>query len=186
MEKSKGFTLIELIIVMAILGILAGVIGNSFISSQRRARDAQRKSDLRNIASALELFNDDYNRYPPSNSGRISACPYQTNATTGVVSLTPCDWGVGEFQGTVQNSSGPDTVKTLYMKKLAADPGGGQSYYYKVDPTFQKFQLYAHLENTEDKNCINGNCNYTPSGITCGGGAKCNFSITSTNTTPTE
>ena len=49
-----GFTLIELLVVITIIGILAGIGLNSFQSSQKKSRDATRKSDLRQISHALE------------------------------------------------------------------------------------------------------------------------------------
>lgn len=175
----KGFTLIELLIVIAIIGILAGVVASTFVNSQRRGRDAQRKSDLKNIASALELFYNDYNKYPPSNNGKISACWYQINQN-GSISTAICDWGTGEFK--VMASNGLDyTEKAIYMKKVPADPSSTY-YYYRISGgnSPQKYQLYARLENTEDKNIIQG------LDVLCGTGLTCNYAVTSTNTTPAE
>ena len=62
--NKKGFTLVELLVVMAILGVLVTVTIGSFRSSQARGRDAQRKSDLKQVASALELYYSDYGKYP--------------------------------------------------------------------------------------------------------------------------
>jgi prepilin-type N-terminal cleavage/methylation domain-containing protein len=149
----KGFTLIELLVVIAILGILASVALISFRSAQARSRDAERKSDLKQISSSLELYYSDYEIYPDS-----------------------LPWGAELTDG-----------KTIYMKVVPNDPSGGLEYFYRVDSTKQKYQLYARLENTEDINCISGDCNNPPIpvGVSCGG-QICNFSITSTNTTPTE
>lgn len=54
-----GFTLIELLIVISILGVLATLGFQSFTASQKKARDAQRKSDLNQIQKALELYKMD-------------------------------------------------------------------------------------------------------------------------------
>jgi len=62
---NKGFTLVELLVVMAILGVLVTLIGTAFRTAQARGRDVQRKSDLKQIANALELFFNDYGFYPP-------------------------------------------------------------------------------------------------------------------------
>ncbi|MBI3443672.1 type II secretion system protein [Candidatus Woesebacteria bacterium] len=65
MRKIKGFTIIELLIVMAILGALSVVVVVSFKSSQARARDAQRKSDIKEYASSLEKYaNLNSDKYP--------------------------------------------------------------------------------------------------------------------------
>jgi type II secretion system protein G len=71
---SKAFTLIELLIVIAILGIVTTVVAVSFTNSQKQARDLQRKSDLKQIRTALELYYNDNGFYPPS------ACGYDCNA----------------------------------------------------------------------------------------------------------
>ena len=54
-----GFTLIELLIVLSIMGVLATLGFQSFTASQKKARDAQRKSDLNQIQEALELYKMD-------------------------------------------------------------------------------------------------------------------------------
>lgn len=60
----KGFTLIELLVVVSIIGILATLVTANLNSARSRARDAQRKSDARNIQTALRLYYNDNGRYP--------------------------------------------------------------------------------------------------------------------------
>ena len=131
---------------MAIIGILATVGLGSFRTAQIRGRDTERKSDLKQISNALELYFSDYGKYL----------------------LTDLPWDT-EFK---------DIKNTTYMKIVPIDPGGG-TYVYHVSSTGNKYQLFAHLENTEDKNI---NTEITVSCIS----AICNFSITSPNSTPTE
>lgn len=59
-----GFTLIELLIVIAIIAILIAIGAVSYTTAQRRARDAQRLSDVQKIATALEEFFADNHEYP--------------------------------------------------------------------------------------------------------------------------
>lgn len=62
----KGFSLIELLVVIGIIAILTGLVAFNFNSARMRARDVQRKSDLRELRSALELYKNDNNQQYPS------------------------------------------------------------------------------------------------------------------------
>ncbi len=66
-KKSKGFTLIELLVVIAIIGILAAVGLSAYTAARKKARDAQRKADLREIQVALEMYYADNGFYPKVN-----------------------------------------------------------------------------------------------------------------------
>lgn len=63
-NKNKGFTLIELLVVIAIIGLLASVVLLALNSARAKSRDAKRLADIRQIASALELYFNDQNGYP--------------------------------------------------------------------------------------------------------------------------
>lgn len=65
----RGFTFVELMIVVALVGILASAIYANFNSGGAQARDAQRMADLRNIQSALELYKNKWGRYPEGCNG---------------------------------------------------------------------------------------------------------------------
>lgn len=174
-SKSTGFTLIELLIVISILGILASIALVAFTSAQIRGRDAQRKSNLSEISHALEIFYADYGKYPPTDaggtSGQIYSCPFDSVKLTG----SACTWGTGQFRDV--DASG--NTKTSYMTTLPVDPISTYSYRYRVDSTGQKYQLFAHIENTQDPSLIT--ITYT-----CGGSNACNFGISSPNTSPTD
>lgn len=67
--RRKGFTLIELLIVITIIGILAVALVPRITQGPARARDVQRKADMQNIASALELYYSDKGTYPSVATG---------------------------------------------------------------------------------------------------------------------
>ena len=61
-----AFTLIELLIVVAIIGILAAIAVPNFLNAQVRAKIATTQSDQRSLATALESYRLDHNMYPPT------------------------------------------------------------------------------------------------------------------------
>lgn len=121
---SKGFTLVELLIVIAIIGVLSALLMANFIGVRQRARDAQRKADLRQIQSALELYRSDNGSYPIGNYAALSNC-------TGKLGNPACT--------------------TTYMQKLPADPLGGTATYYYNSAAGTTYTIRACLENSADK-----------------------------------
>lgn len=89
--RNRGFTLIELLIVIAIIGVLSALLMANFIGIRQRARDAQRKADLRQIQSALELYRSDNSSYP-TNAQYPNACgsPLSGGGSTYMEKI-PCD-----------------------------------------------------------------------------------------------
>lgn len=64
MKKRKAFTLIELLIVVAIIGILAAIAVPNFLNAQIRAKIARVRSELRSVADACEIYRNDNSKYP--------------------------------------------------------------------------------------------------------------------------
>ena len=63
---NKGFTLIELMVVIAIIGVLSAVILPSLNEARMKSRDTRRISEIKQISTALELYYLDNNVYPPT------------------------------------------------------------------------------------------------------------------------
>jgi len=155
-----GFTIIELLIVMGILAVLSTFFISGYTGTQRRARDAERKSDLKQIANSLELYFNDHHRYTAASGITIAGCP-----STGP---TSCAWGSGPFtDGT-----------TVYFKIVPSDPSNGFTYVYRTDANGTNFRLYARLENSDDPDIITG---LSENACHASG---CNFAITSGNVNP--
>lgn len=60
----RGFTLVELLVVITIIGILSSIGLSTFTSSQMKSRDARRKTQLKQLSDAFEAYYNDYGRYP--------------------------------------------------------------------------------------------------------------------------
>jgi len=81
----RAFTLIELLIVVAIIAILAAIALPNFLCAQVRAKASRVRADLRTIATALESYANDWNDYP-LNDGVYNVIPLEL--TTPVAYLT--------------------------------------------------------------------------------------------------
>ena len=65
-REAKAITLIELLIVVAIIALLAAIAIPNFLAAQIRAKVARATADLRTMATAIEAYAVDQNRYPPA------------------------------------------------------------------------------------------------------------------------
>lgn len=126
-RKFCGFTLIELLVVISIIGVLAGFLLANFIGVRQRARDTQRKSDLRAIQSALEFYRSDKGAYPLT--GAFPSCTTTPPAFT--------------------NGANPPVI---YMQKIPCDPlpGNVTGNLYKYTSDGATYMLIACLENGGD------------------------------------
>ncbi|MEM0927264.1 MAG: prepilin-type N-terminal cleavage/methylation domain-containing protein [Planctomycetota bacterium] len=70
--RSSAFTLIELLIVVAIIAILAAIAVPNFLEAQTRSKVSRARADLRSIATAIESYAVDNNRYPTMLSAGFS------------------------------------------------------------------------------------------------------------------
>lgn len=73
LRRASGFTLIELIVVIAIIGILAAVAMPNMQNAPKRAREAVLKEDLYQIRSSIDQYLGDQGEYPESLQGLVDA-----------------------------------------------------------------------------------------------------------------
>ena len=138
----RGFSLIELLVVIVIIGILSSFLLANFVGARQKGRDTVRKSDLRQMQSALEFYRADKGGYPDSSSV-FSTCG-------------------GEFKDT-------SSTYVVYLKKIPCDPSTQQSYTYMpiAGTPITEYTLVACLENGNDAqaegqgSCLTGFYQYT-------------------------
>lgn len=148
----KGFTLIELLVVISIIGILASFLTANFVGVRQRARDAQRKSDIRQIQAALELYRSDNSTYP------IRQATYRINDSTSC-----------------PTSQAFTNSGVTYMSKVPCDPldsatYNSGNYYYYSDSTGTTYTLATCLENANDSDANSTTSAPSPSGGSCSSG----------------
>ena len=67
--NDKGMTLIEIMIVLAIIGGVMAMLGQKVMSNFQKAKTRQARAQLAEIGKALDLYNSDCNDYPPTDAG---------------------------------------------------------------------------------------------------------------------
>ena len=132
-KNNKGFSLIELLVVIGIIAVLAGLTTFNFNSARMRARDVQRKNDLRTVQKALELYKSDNNQKLPT--------------------LDPVNWD------TLMSKLVPNTG-TKYLDKKLSDPkySSDSTWTYTYTGSTLTYTLTACLENTADNEATTTLC----------------------------
>lgn len=102
----QGFTLVELLVVITIIGILATVVLVSLNSARAKARDAKRLGDVRQIALALEFCYNDIGKYLPASTFPKAGSP-MTCSGTNYITAMPEDPSGEDYIYAVDNDSNP-------------------------------------------------------------------------------
>lgn len=143
---NRGFTLIEILIVVAIIAVLASALLVGLGPVQRQGRDARRISDLRQVQNALELYYAKCGYYPGT-AQPSSPCQARSNISS---------WS--QLTGALVGSS-------IGVNQIPDDPTNGQDYVYGSDGI--SYVLGAKLEdqnNSAFQNGASGNI----FGVNCG------------------
>lgn len=143
-NKQKGFTLIELIIVIAIIGILSSVILIGVNSAKEKARDARRKMEINQIEKALVFYAEQFGQFPNEDTcdSSIGTC---TNECPCVPNQT--NWPPNSGIANGLSTDG-------FMKIMPKDPINNSTYYYWYEPC-------CNQDCGNGNQCIGKCCEYT-------------------------
>ena len=132
-KRSRGFTLIEVMVVVVILGILAAIVVPKIMSRPEQARMVKVKQDILAIQSALDLYKLDNGIYPTTDQG-LEALVKKPSSTP-----VPQNW----------KSDG-------YLQQLPNDPWG-EPYQYTNEN--EKLKIYSYGPKGKEGNSEIGNWN---------------------------
>ncbi len=129
-KSEKGFTLIELIVVIVILGLLAAVVGPKIAGKLQQSKDKIAKIQITQLEGALQYYSFEVGRYPTTAEG---------------------------LDALVHNPGNTEAWKGPYLEKeLPKDPWG-KPYQYRSPGLHGEFDLFSvgadGIEGTEDDIC---------------------------------
>lgn len=88
LQRDQGLTLLELLVVIAVLGVLAAIVFQQFNIYRSRSVDTQMRADLKSAAMAMESYFADFQSYPTSVSGIGTTGFRQTVGVTLTINVT--------------------------------------------------------------------------------------------------
>ncbi len=122
-RNRTGFTLIELMIVVVILGLLATMVMPKVLSKPEQARRTKAKVDIRSIQSALGLFKTDTGRFPSTSEG---------------------------LQALVTNPGIDRYDRDGYLERVPTDPWGSRYVYISPGVHSKDYDIESYGKDGED------------------------------------
>ncbi len=126
-KNNKGFSLTELMIAISIVGSVTTIASAQLDDVLPMARDAQRKANIHQVQTALNLYYNDHEEYPVS------------------ASLEPTSEGWQSIKNVLES---PDNI---YIPEMPVDPLNTDQYVFKYSSDGQKFKITYETEDPSDQ-----------------------------------
>lgn len=158
-KLNNAFTLIEMLVVISLIGVLAGLAVVSYGAAQKQARDTTRKSDMKQYQTALEMYANLSNGLFPAVSGG-----------TAITATTACGYLNSRLEPDISCSQDPkiSADPTYYDYRYIASSGTAGS------ASSSNYVIWAKIENSSTtkywvvcSNGKNGESSSIPSSATC-------------------
>ena len=156
--KNRGFTIVELLIVIVVISILAAITSVAYVETQQEARDARRKSDLTIIENAMKAYKMENGDFVTTSSGCGSGGNgngWYNSAYSGFLSIDECLVNSGALATSVVDPSGTTGCAS------SSEPCRAYMKYSCGEVTY----LMASLES--EPSMMDG-----PTNVACGSGAN--------------
>ncbi len=140
-RNDSGFTIVELLIVIIVIGILAALVLVTFSGVQQKARNTERTTDIKAVASHLEVYNAQFGYYP--SGPNLNDAAFISGQLKGLDPASTCD---------------PDdaNVKTPPCAFVGTATNNPYKYGYTASP--------ANCDNGGNGNCTSFVLSYFPEG----------------------
>lgn len=172
-KNKSGFTLIELLVVIAIIGLLSSIVLTSLNGARVKARDTKRAADIKQLATAIQLYYDDNGIYP-SNAGCKNGWCCLGHGDAGT-----CWHSTDIYHGrtALDNSLSPKYISTLSDDPLNKVSYYGDSYMYGVYSdaigVYSALHWAVESSNPTSQTCAGGAVGSWPAGMGIGSDYWC-------------
>ncbi len=139
MNIKKGFTLIELMVVISIIGLMSSIVLSALNDARAKARDAQRIQSLKEIQKALILYYDANGQYPDDLSGSVYGTDCWECVAIGIYGVV---YDSNKQAGLQQYlSTRPSDPSVPASGQFQVNTATARGYYYKVSGSGQDYKI---------------------------------------------
>ena len=147
-KSQQGFTLIELLIVVAIIGIIAAIAIPNLLNAIQRGKQKRTMGDIRTIATAVESYSIDNNKYPVNTGTTIATITAFLEPTYIKKVPTEDGWGTA-FQYTTDANQQVYTLESYGKDSTDSGPTTGTTTQFAHDIVFSTGSFVVYPDGTQ-------------------------------------